>query len=79
LNVVKTSAYFLLNARNASPEKIAEHLQRISQHVTVADDAITALSNFAKMPVPTLSPFSVASCIREVLETERLPATFEWP
>jgi signal transduction histidine kinase len=73
LNVIKTSAYYLLNARSASPEKTAEHLQRIGQHVTVADDAITALSNFAKMPLPTPSPFSVAGCVREVLETARLP------
>ena len=73
LNVIKTSAYYLLNARNASPEKTAEHLQRIGQHVTVANDAITALSNFAKMPHPTLSPFSIADCIREVLKIERLP------
>lgn len=73
LNVIKTSAYYLLNARSSSPEKVAEHLQRISQHVTSADDAITALSNFAKMPLPTLSPFSIADCIGDVLQTERLP------
>lgn len=77
LNVIKTSAYFLLNARNASPEKVTEHLQRISQHVTASDDAITALSNFAKMPLPTLSPFSIASCVQDVLETERLPSNVQ--
>jgi signal transduction histidine kinase len=52
LNVIKTSTYYLLNAHNASPGKTAEHLQRIGQYVTVADDAITALSNFAKMRPP---------------------------
>jgi two-component system sensor kinase FixL len=41
--------------------------------VTVADDAITALSNFAKMPLPTFSPFSTADCVQEVLKIERLP------
>ena len=35
LNVVKTSIYFLLNARNPSPTKTAEHLQRIERHVGV--------------------------------------------
>ena len=33
LNVVKTSVYYLLNARNPTPEKKAEHLQRIERHV----------------------------------------------
>lgn len=75
LNVIKTSAYYLLNARSASPEKVNEHLQRISQHVNVADSAITALSNFAKMPLPTLMPFSLVACIQEVLKVERLPET----
>jgi signal transduction histidine kinase len=36
LNVVKTSAYYLLNARGAKPEKVTEHLQRIEQQVGVA-------------------------------------------
>ena len=30
LNVIKTSVYYLLNARNPSPEKKTEHLARIS-------------------------------------------------
>ena len=33
LNVVKTSVYYLLNARNPTPEKQAEHLQRIERNV----------------------------------------------
>ena len=77
LNVIKTSAYYLLNARNASPEKVGEHLRRIEQHVTVADDAITALSNFAKLPHPQLIPFSLHDCLRQVLETEHLPAAID--
>ena len=64
LNVVKTSVYYLLNARNPTPEKKAEHLQRIERHVVLADNVITALSNFAKMPVPNLRPIAVepAAC-----------------
>lgn len=73
LNVVKTSVYFLLNARATRPEKVTEHLQRIEQHVTVADGVITALSNFAKMPLPNLRPFSVQHCIQEALDTNPLP------
>src|SRR5438093_8079356 len=52
LNVVKTSVYYLLNARNPTPAKTAEHLQRIERHVVVADGVITALSNFARLPLP---------------------------
>jgi signal transduction histidine kinase len=73
LNVIKTSAYFLMNARSISPEKSAEHLQRIGQHVGVADGVVTALSNFAKMPIPVLSPFSVVNCIKETLANNALP------
>jgi signal transduction histidine kinase len=73
LNVVKTSVYYLVNARNPAPEKKAEHLQRIERHVVAADAVITALSNFAKMPVPNLRPLAVESCVREALELNPLP------
>jgi len=73
LNVVKTSVYYLLNARNPSPEKKTEHLQRIERHVTLADGVITALTNFARMPVPNLKPFPVGQCIQEAVETNPLP------
>jgi signal transduction histidine kinase len=68
LNVVKTSVYYLLNARNPTPEKKAEHLQRIERHVVLADGVITALSSFAKLPVPNLHPFPIARCVQEALE-----------
>jgi signal transduction histidine kinase len=74
-NVVKTSVYYLLNARNPAPEKKAEHLQRIERHVVLADGVITALSNFARLPVPNRAPFSVADCVREALETNPVPDT----
>lgn len=69
LNVVQTSVYYLLNARNASPEKTAEHLRRISQQVGIANGVITTLSNFAKMPVPNLVRISVDRCVQEALDT----------
>lgn len=77
LNVVKTSIYYLLNARNPSPTKTAEHLQRIERHVVVADGVITALSNFAKLPLPNLRTFSVEKCVREVLELNPMPDTIQ--
>src|SRR5262249_5132106 len=77
LNVVKTSVYFLLNARQPTPAKTAEHLQRIEKHVTMADGVITALSNFAKMPVPDLRPVHLEKCLREVLENNPLPESVQ--
>ncbi|HEY7426853.1 MAG TPA: protoglobin domain-containing protein [Gemmataceae bacterium] len=77
LNVVKTSVYYLLNARNASAEKKAEHLQRIEKHVMLADGVITALSNFAKLPVPNRVPFAVEKCVREALDANPLPDTIQ--
>ena len=77
LNVIKTSAYFLLHAHDARPEKIADHLRRIEQHVTVADGVITALSNFAKMPLPDLRPFTLERFLRDVLETNQLPGNVQ--
>jgi signal transduction histidine kinase len=68
LNVVKTSVYYLLNARNPTPEKKAEHLKRIERHVTLADGVISALSSFARMPVPDLRPIAVEMLVREALE-----------
>jgi signal transduction histidine kinase len=75
LNVVKTSVYYLLHARNPSEEKKAEHLRRIEKHVVLADGVITALSNFAKLPMSHRTPFSVEQCVREALETNPLPDT----
>ncbi len=68
LNVVKTSVYYLLNARSPTEEKKSEHLRRIERNVELADGVITSLSNFARMPVPELRPIRVESLLREVLE-----------
>lgn len=72
LNVVKTSVFYLLNARNPTPEKKAEHLKRIERHVELADGVITALSSFAKMPIPDLVPIPVAALFEEALEENPL-------
>jgi signal transduction histidine kinase len=83
LNVVKTSVYYLLNARTPSPAKTAEHLERIERQVLLADNVITALSSFAKLPLPNLRPFSIAQCAREALEnnpvSERIQVMVDCP
>lgn len=75
LNVVRTSVYYLLNARQPNPEKIKDHLQRIGRQVEVADDVISALSDFAKLPVPEQKPTELAGCIDRVLKAEALPSS----
>jgi signal transduction histidine kinase len=74
LNVVKTSVYYLLNARNPTPQKTAEHLERIGKHVDLADGVITALSRFAKLPAPDLRPCPAEQVVREALEVNPVGA-----
>lgn len=80
LNVVKTSVYYLINAKNASPEKIKTHLDRIERQVGVADRVITALNDFARLPVPQLDRVELEPCLQEVLEETTLPSNVavEW-
>ena len=73
LNVVKTSVYFLRNARQLTPEKQLEHLDRIERQVGLADKVITALSDFAKLPLPLMQPVDVAELVQEVLAERALP------
>ena len=68
LNVVKTSVYYLVNARDPTTEKKVEHLRRIERHVELADGVITTLTNFARMPVPSLGPTPLEPCVRDALE-----------
>ena len=74
LNVIKTSVYYLVNAKSATPDKVADHLQRIGRQVDLAENVISALSDFAKLSVPELQPVSVAECVQESLKAESLPA-----
>ena len=80
LNVVKTSVYYILNAKNAPPEKIKTHLDRIERQVGVADRVITALNDFARLPAPQLDRVEVEPCLRDVLEVTTVPrnVTVEW-
>jgi signal transduction histidine kinase len=68
LNVVKTSVYYLLNARSSTPSKQVDHLRRIERNVELADGVITALSNFARVPVPNLQPIAIEPLVREAIE-----------
>lgn len=77
LNVIKTSVFYLLNAKNASPEKTATHLQRIERQVGLADDVISSLVRFAKMRLPELRPFDVAAVLDEQIATTEKPANIE--
>jgi signal transduction histidine kinase len=77
LNVIKTSIYYLVNARNPSPEKTAEHLQRIERQVSLSDDVITALSDFAKLPLPEFRPVTIEACLQRALEASALPGSIQ--
>jgi signal transduction histidine kinase len=68
LNVIKTSVYFLLHAKSATPEKVATHLARIERQVGIADEVVTALNDFARMSAPEMQPLALAPFLREVLE-----------
>jgi PAS domain S-box-containing protein len=68
LNVIQTSIYYLINARNATPEKTFDHFNRISRNVELADKVITSLSNFAKMPTPAPLPIAIEPFVRETLD-----------
>ena len=69
LNAVKTSAYFLLNAKDLPPEKVREHLERIDRQVAIVDNVITALSDVAKLPEAELSSLDLVNLIRLVVQS----------
>lgn len=73
LNAVKTSIYYLVNARKPTEEKKREHLDRIDRQVTLIDNVVTALSDVAKLPDPTRKPISIDRILRDVVQGVRLP------
>lgn len=77
LNAVKTSIYYLANAKNATVEKTAEHLNRIDRQVSLIDSVITALSDVAKLPDPNRTPLDIESVLRDVVRTVGLPPNIE--
>lgn len=77
LNVIQSSVYFLLHTHAPSPEKTRRHLERIERQVNQADQIITALADFARLPAPDAQAVAVQDCLREVLELNPLPAAIE--
>ncbi len=77
LNAVKTSAYYLLNARSPSPEKVREHLQRIDRQVNMIDNVITVLSDLAKLPDSVLLPADMTSTLPALVRSLDLPSNIE--
>jgi signal transduction histidine kinase len=73
LNVVRTSVYYLLNTKSPAAEKVQTHLERIDRQVLMADGVITALNNFAKLPLPDLQPLGVEACLHDAIELNPLP------
>ncbi|MGB7344184.1 MAG: PAS domain S-box protein [Pirellulaceae bacterium] len=69
LNAIKTSAYFLLNAKHPSSEKTVEHLQRIDRQVTEIDNVITALADLARLPEPNFVQCDVRIVARGVIRS----------
>lgn len=77
LNAVKTSAYYLLNAKNASPDKVKEHLERIDRQVTTIDSVVTALSDVAKLPAANLREVTLEPIVRNAVSSTGLPENIQ--
>lgn len=77
LNVVRTSAFYLKNARQLTPEKQAEHLERIERQTGLAEQVIMALSDFAKLPLPETEPVPVRRLVDDVLALRDVPPGIE--
>src|SRR6185295_18763650 len=53
------------------------HLERIERQVGVADGVITALNNFAKLPVPQLQRVELLPFLNELVDLEALGDTVQ--
>ncbi len=73
LNVIKTSIYYLRTAGNPSPEKVATHLERIERQTVLADKIVTALHDFARLPMPRLEPLDTADFLSDLVSEVLLP------
>lgn len=77
LNAVRTSVYYLRHAKTPSQEKIEEHLQRIDRQVSLIDSVVTALSDVARLPEPSMRACDMNGLIRDVLTTVSLPGNID--
>ena len=72
LNVMKTSVYFLLRSSPESAnEKVNKHLNRIGTAVEDANNIVSALSEFARLPDPSLSSLSIKHVVSEAMEKSK--------
>lgn len=67
LNVIGTSIYFLTNAQKATPDKIQTHYSRIRRQVELSNEVITALSDFAKLPLEQSVTFEIGPLVKQIL------------
>ena len=77
LNVIKTSVFYLLNAKDHQSSKFQQHLDRIERQVGIADEVITSLTNFAKMSLFQRQPFRLDSIIKEAIKNCEIPSTVQ--
>jgi signal transduction histidine kinase len=71
LNVIKTSTYYLSNAKSPTEEKVRSHLDRIDRQISVADRVIKALNDIARLPMPGMKPIELQPFFEELLELNR--------
>ncbi|TWT51233.1 Sporulation kinase E [Rubripirellula amarantea] len=77
LNAIKTSAYYLINARQASEEKQLEHLRRIDRQVSLINNVVSVLSDGARMPQPNRDPAVVQALIDDAISTIEIASTIQ--
>lgn len=75
LNAVRTSVYYLRHAKQPSPDKVAEHLERIDRQVSLIDNVVTALSDIARLPEPKVGVCDMTALIRNLVGTVSMPET----
>lgn len=83
LNAIKTSAYFLLNARSPSNEKTREHLLRINRQVATMENVVMALSDLARLPEPNRTSCNLVAMletvVRGTLHPDNVVIQFDFP
>ncbi len=73
LNIMKTSIYYLKNAKDISDEKRDKHISRIEAAIDDSNLIVTALSEFARLPEPNLTTISMEKLIQETIAKNVLP------
>lgn len=73
LNAVKTSAYYLKNAKTISPGKMQEHLDRIDRQVTIIDNVVTALADVARLPEPRQDRCDIRQILSDAIAVASVP------